>query len=90
MDKKEYNEKVCEICGEAAKSLCLSCLNYFCDICYKFVHDKKKNVGHKKEAIDLFNPIDTKCQEHPKVPINLFCTEDQGNIFILFEHIYKL
>ena len=46
MDKKVNNEKLCEICGEAAKSLCLSCLSYYCDACYKFVHDKKKNVGH--------------------------------------------
>ena len=83
MDKNMHNEKLCEICGETAKNLCFECKSYFCDLCYNFVHEKKKNVEHKKEAIDLFNPFDLKCPEHPKVPMNLFCLEDQGNIFII-------
>ena len=77
-------EKLCEICGETAKNLCLSCSNYYCELCYKFVHEKKKNINHKKEVIDPFIPFDTKCPEHPKVPINLFCEDDQGMIIIFF------
>ena len=83
-----HNEKLCEICGETAKDLCFECKSYFCDLCYNFVHEKKKNVGHKKEAIDLFNQFDIKCPEHPQVPINLFCTEDQGNIFIITYYFF--
>ena len=91
MDLKTYNEKSCEICGENAKNLCLECTSYFCEICYKFVHEKKKNIQHKKEEIDHFNPIDIKCPEHPKVPMNLFCKDDQGkiNIFIIILISYR-
>ena len=64
---------------EEAKALCLECLSYFCEICYKFVHDKKKNSNHKKEKIDLFIPIDTKCPEHEGILMYLFCLEEKGN-----------
>ena len=47
------------------------------------IHDIKKNPKHKKENIDLFVPIDLKCQEHPKDRINLFCLDDKGNFIII-------
>ena len=82
MEIKKYKEKTCELCGELAKSLCLKCNSYFCDSCYKFVHEKKKNNNHQKEDIDPFVPFDTKCPEHPNVPVNLFCIDDKGKLFI--------
>ena len=82
MEIKKYNEKTCDLCGELAKSLCLKCNSYFCDSCYKFVHEKKKNNNHQKEDIDPFVPFDTKCPEHPNVPVNLFCIDDKGKLFI--------
>ena len=75
----EINRKIfCEICKEDAKNLCLKCISYYCDSCYKFVHDKKANIEHKKEKIDYFVPFDTKCPDHPKNPINLFCIDEKG------------
>ena len=67
----------CDICGEQAETLCTNCKKYFCEPCFKFVHEKKKNVGHKKEVIDPFVPIETKCPIHPDVPINLFCVTEK-------------
>ena len=33
------------------------------------------NLLHKKEEIDNFIPINIKCPEHPKIPMNLFIKE---------------
>ena len=70
--------KKCEICKKEAKSLCLVCMNYFCDSCYEFIHEKEANKQHKKEFIDYFVPFDTKCKQHPTNPISLFCVDDNG------------
>ena len=53
-------------------------MNYFCDSCYKFIHDKEANNTHKKETIDCLVPFDTKCKEHPTNPICLFCVDDNS------------
>ena len=71
--------KECDFCGANATCLCLQCINYFCERCYKFIHDMEKNSSHKKENIDPFIPIDLKCPDHPTIPTNLFCLEDKGN-----------
>ncbi len=74
--------KLCEMCKvREAINLCFDCNSYFCELCYKFVHDLKQNSNHKKEKIDLFIPIDTKCPEHEGSPMNLFCIDDKGNIY---------
>ena len=73
--------KKCQICKEYAISLCLECMNYYCDSCYKFVHDKKENIQHKKEQIDYFVPIDTKCNLHSKYPLDYFCLDEKGRIY---------
>ena len=83
MDNKK-NYKQCELCKIEATSLCQNCMIYYCDECYKYIHSKKGNDDHKKEKIDYFVPIDTKCQEHPKIPINLFCIEEKGNLIYNF------
>ena len=70
-------KKNCEICGIDAKELCLDCMNYFCEECYKYVHNKQLNQLHKKDKIDYFVPMDTKCPEHPKDRISLFCIDEQ-------------
>ena len=89
MEIKKYNEKTCDLCGELAKSLCLKCICYFCDSCYKFVHDKKKNNNHQKENIDPFIPFDIKCPDHPNIPLNLFCIDDKSkNINLIFLKYY--
>ena len=75
----QKNIKICEICkDEEAAILCYDCHSYFCDSCFKCVHDRKKNKNHKKEKIDLFIPIDIKCPDHERVPINLFCVDEKG------------
>ena len=75
------NIKQCEICKvKEATTLCLDCYSYFCEACYKYVHDIKENSNHKSEKIDLFVPIDTKCPEHEGNLMNLFCIDEKGNI----------
>ena len=78
MNQKSNNIKKCEICENEATSLCFKCISYFCDSCYKFIHDKQNNSLHKKEKIDYYVPIDTKCSDHPKIPITLFCVDEKG------------
>ena len=91
MDKKIENSKYCDMCGENATSLCFKCAMYFCDSCYKLVHNMKKNSNHKKEKIDYFIPIDMKCPIHPKDRINLFCVDENGKkiFYIIFIFYYK-
>ena len=73
--------KQCETCKvREATTLCFDCNSYFCEICFKFVHDLKQNSNHKKEKIDLFIPIDTKCPEHEGNLMNLFCIDEKGKI----------
>ena len=80
MIENKKNFKQCEICkDENASCLCFTCYHYFCDSCFKCVHNKKKNINHKKEKIDYFVPIDTECPEHEGIRINLFCVDEKGN-----------
>ena len=77
----QKNIKLCEICKDGeATTLCHDCYFYFCEACFKFVHDRKKNSGHKKEKIDLFVPIETMCPEHKRDAMSLFCIYEKGNI----------
>ena len=79
----EKNFKKCDICENEASNLCFDCMMYFCETCYKLIHDKKKSDNHKKEKLDFFVPIELRCQDHPKNFINLFCMDDKGkNYFI--------
>ena len=71
--------KKCEICKIKAIYLCLKCNSYYCESCFKYVHEKQSNINHNKELIDAFIPIDTKCPDHPDIPINLFCVDEKGN-----------
>ena len=77
-EKSHLKTKECEICGSDATSLCFKCMQYFCEVCFKLIHDKTKNSNHKKEIIDPYVPIDVKCQSHPMIPIKLFCLDDRG------------
>ena len=88
--KKQSQIKHCEICEEMANYLCLSCSWYYCESCFKFVHDKKAKSNHKKESIDPFVPIDTKCPDHPNNSMNLFCVDEKGNKLLIFYLIYRI
>ena len=79
--------KPCEICKSDATCLCFECNCYYCDRCFKFIHDVKNDPKHKKESIDLFVPIDFKCPEHPNEGINLFCLDDRETC--CYKCIYK-
>ena len=78
MEKNNSFIKKCDICKEDAISLCFQCKQYFCESCYKFVHNKPVNSQHKRENIDLYVPIEFKCQEHPDNSLNLFCLNEKG------------
>ena len=84
MEKNKSNIKCCEMYRDTATCICYQCFMYFCDSCYKIIHDKKQNNQHKKEKIDYFVPIDTKCPLHPKDRINLFCLDEKGMKYINF------
>ena len=91
MEEKQRNYKLCDICESQATLLCFECLtNYYCDSCYKLIHDKKAKSKHKKEKIDYFVPIDTRCPEHSNVALNLFCLDEKGNyILYIIEILYR-
>ena len=87
MDKNKSKQVIeCSFCNSNANLLCFKCNNYFCEKCFKIIHDLPKNSNHKKESIDLFVPIDIKCSEHPEHPYFLFCLKEKSNykLFILF------
>ena len=70
--------KECEFCKANASCLCFECISYYCDKCYKIIHDLKNSQKHKKEIIDAFIPIDLKCPEHPMDRMSLFCVDEKG------------
>ena len=83
----------CGICEEKAAFICLQCMNYFCEPCYKYVHDKKEKTNHKKESIDYFAPINVKCPLHQKYPLDFFCLDEKGNYiyrFIIQNILYRI
>ena len=81
MEINQKNYKQCDICKvNEATNLCLQCFSYYCNTCYKYIHDMKGNKEHKKEEIDYNVPIDTWCPLHEKNAINLFCLDEKGNI----------
>ena len=79
MEQKVELIKKCDICASYANSLCYECLNYYCDTCSKFKKNKENNSKHKKEKIEQYVPIDTKCKKKKKNPLSLFCLEEKGN-----------
>jgi len=82
MEINQKNFKQCDMCKDKeAISLCPQCFSYYCDVCHKAVHENTKNSQHKKEKIDYNVPIDTRCPEHEKIVINLFCVDEKGNIY---------
>ena len=89
MEKKSKILKECDICGETATSLCFQCTQYFCENCFKFIHNKKKNSQHQKEIIDPFIPIELRCPEHPGNLLNLFCMDENGK-YKIYKYISLL
>ena len=82
MENTQTNFKQCNICEDTeATSFCPQCFCYYCDDCYKPVHNKKKNKNHKKETIDDNIPIDTWCPDHKKNAISLFCLDEKGKLY---------
>ena len=84
MEASKSNDKFCEVCGALAEGICFKCSQYLCDSCFKLVHNRKENSQHKKEKIDYFVPIETKCPSHPNHPMVLFCLDEKGKIFEIY------
>ena len=81
MEKKNESKiKHCGICDLDATCLCFDCYNYYCESCFKFVHEKRKS-NHKKEKIDPYLPFDFRCQDHQRGMLDLFCVEEKGNTY---------
>ena len=71
----------CFICELNSSCLCFKCQNYYCEKCFKLVHDYKKNGEHKKELIDSFIFFDLKCTFHKDQINSLVCVEDKSKSF---------
>ena len=71
-------DKKCELCEENATNLCYKCMSYFCEPCFKLIHEKKNKKSHQKELIDPFVQINMKCPDHPLNPLTLFCINEKG------------
>ena len=88
------SNKQCDICKvNEAICLCPQCFSYYCDSCYKPVHDLKENKDHIKASIDYNVPIDIWCPDHKKNAINLFCLDEKGKIYyhiILYKNFVVL
>ena len=85
MEVNQKNFKHCDMCKFIeASCLCSKCFSYYCEGCFKQVHGVKENKDHKKETIDYNVPIDTRCPDHDKNPINLFCIDEKSNINLLY------
>ncbi len=72
------DSKKCDICQSRPTCLCYKCMLYFCDSCFKLAHNNDIKKSHKKDKIDYFALLDTKCQEHTSHPIDLFCLNEKG------------
>ena len=82
--------KECEFCNSNATCLCMKCNNYFCENCYKVIHNLQKYSNHNKENIDTFVPIDLKCPNHPLDRMNLFCIDEKGKFIYLFNYFLEI
>ena len=87
MEKLEKQFKDCDICYSKATCLCFKCNNYFCERCFKLIHDVKNDPTHKKESIDPFIPIELKCPIHPQDRMNLFCVNENGKYIDLDKYL---
>ena len=94
MEKKESKIKHCGICETDATCLCFDCYNYFCESCFKFVHEKGKGKGksnHIKEKIDPYLPFNFRCPEHQRGLLDLFCIEEKELCcsYCYYENLHK-
>lgn len=71
------DNKKCFICDDIANILCMKCENYYCDNCSKFIHAKSKNNQHQLEKVNEIINIETKCNKHENIPLNLFCIDEK-------------
>jgi len=79
IDAKNSTLKICDLCQtNEATALCYECPSYFCNSCFKLIHNIKINSYRKKEEVDPFISINVKCPEHPKIINNLFCVEEKS------------
>lgn len=85
MENKQKQIKDCNFCRKNATNLCYDCKLYFCEKCYKIIHELKQESQHTKENIDPFVPIDFNCPQHPDNQLNLYCVDEKGKLkFLLF------
>ena len=76
----EKNYKLCNICKSKVNYICFECSNnFYCESCFKMVHNKKENINHQKFDVDYFIQAKTLCPEHQTIPLNIFCLTENGN-----------
>ncbi len=75
--------KYCEICKEEANIICFDCINYYCDSCSNFIHEKEINKGHIKDKININRLLNIKCKIHPNKSLDFFCVDENSNYLFI-------
>ena len=70
--------KKCETCQIDATCIWYQCISYLCDSCFKLIHNNEIRKDHKKDKIDYYALIETKCHQHKLHPMDLYCVFDKG------------
>lgn len=75
--------KKCDSCISESFWICFQCKKYYCDKCYKIIHDLKSDNPHEKTKINPYLSIDFFCPNHQEYPLELFCFNDKGNFHFI-------
>ena len=78
--------KKCDVCKADSTALCIKCMLYFCESCFKLAHKCEETKSHIKEKLDYFCPIDIKCPFHKTHPLDLFCVDEKGKLIIIIHY----
>jgi len=71
--------KKCNLCNSDSFWICFQCKKYYCDKCWKIIHEIKKEKAHEKTKINPYLSLDFFCSNHQEYPLELFCLNDKGN-----------
>ena len=87
MDVNLNRLKKCDFCMSEASLICFQCKKYYCDKCFKIIHDIKKDMSHEETKINPYLSIDFFCPEHKEYPLELFCLNDKGKFYSIIYYI---
>ena len=59
MEKENKIIKQCEIYKSNAACLCYECNNYFCEVCFKLIHDRKMILNIQKKIMIYLSQLNS-------------------------------